>query len=70
MIRNALLGLLAYVVVRLFQIVGSDISLLSEQSKFVVRAVHREAEKDALARLPNESSSEFRTPEGYGRRIQ
>lgn len=63
-------GLLAYVAVRLFQIVGSDISLLSEQSKFIVRAVHREAEKNALEKLPNEISSEFRTPEGYGQRIQ
>jgi hypothetical protein len=60
----------AYVVVRLFQVVGSDLSLLGQQSKFMVRAVRRESEKDQLAKLPVGPETEFRTPENYGRRVQ
>jgi hypothetical protein len=63
-------GLLSYVVVRLFQIVASDLSLLNEQSKFMVRAVQREAEKQRAAPLAAEMGSDFRTPENYGQRIQ
>jgi hypothetical protein len=63
-------GLLAYVVVRLFQIVASDLSLLNEQSRFLVRAVRKEAEKEQLSELAPAISTEFRTPENYGQRIQ
>jgi branched-subunit amino acid transport protein AzlD len=64
-------GLLAYVVVRLFQIVGSDLSLLNEQSKFMVRAVQREAGKErSSTTLTPDISTNFRTPETYGQRIQ
>jgi hypothetical protein len=63
-------GILTYVVVRLFQIVGSDLSILGEQSKFMVRAVGREAEKQRMSALPTEIRSDFKTPENYGHRIQ
>jgi hypothetical protein len=61
---------LAYVLSRMWQIVGSDLSLLDKQADFIVRAVHRKArakeekEADELGTVP------FNTPEGYGRRLQ
>lgn len=61
---------LAFVVVRLFQIVGSDLSLLNEQSRFLVRAVKRAAEKEQSNALAPGVGAEFRTPENYGHRIQ
>ncbi|KZD21363.1 hypothetical protein [Tardiphaga robiniae] len=68
---SALIGaVLAYVVVRLFQIVSSDLSLLGEQSRFMVRAVQREDAKKRLAEIPTEMGSSFKTPENYGHRIQ
>lgn len=63
-------GILAYVVVRLFQIVGSDLSLLNEQSKFMVRAVKREPEKTSQQTLTPGVGGGFRAPENYGQRIQ
>lgn len=68
---SALIGaLLAYVVVRLFQIVSSDLSLLSEQSRFMVRAVQREDAKKRLSELPSDMGKAFTTPDNYGHRIQ
>ena len=60
---------LAYVMVRIWQIVGSDLGLLDKQVHFMVRAVHRKA------RAKEEAEAEaapmaFKTPEGYGQRLQ
>lgn len=71
--QRALSGLigavLAYVMVRIWQIVGSDLSLLDKQAQFMVRAVHRKArtkEEMEAATAP----MGYKTPEGYGRRLQ
>lgn len=61
---------LAYVLVRVGQIVGSDISLLDKQAKFMVRAVHRKARQKEEARADAAGLAPYQTPEGYGRRIQ
>jgi hypothetical protein len=61
---------LAYVLTRVGQIVGSDIGLLDKQAKFMVRAVHRKARDKEEARAEAAGLTPFKTPEGYGRRIQ
>lgn len=63
-------GALAYVLVRIWQIVGSDLSLLDKQAKFMVRAVHRKAREKEEARAEEAEAIPFKTPEGYGRRLQ
>jgi hypothetical protein len=63
-------GFLGYVVVRLWQIVGSDLSLLDKQAEFTIRAVHRKARKRDEERAEQEAIPPFKTPEGYGRRLQ
>jgi len=61
---------LAYVLVRIWQIVGSDLSLLDKQSLFMVRAVHRNSRKKEEMKAKEIEEVPFSTPEGYGRRLQ
>ena len=61
---------LAYVLVRIWQIVGSDLSLLDKQAKLMVRAVHRKAREKEEAHAQGAGTVPFVTPEGYGRRLQ
>lgn len=63
-------GFLAYVLVRLWQIVGSDLSLLDKQAQFTVRAVQRKARRKDEERAEQQAVPPFQTPEGYGRRLQ
>jgi len=60
---------LAYVMVRIWQIVGSDLGLLDKQAQFMVRAVHRKARTKEEAEAAAAPMA-FKTPEGYGRRLQ
>lgn len=63
-------GFLGYVLVRLWQVVGSDISLLDKQAQYTVRAVHRKARKRDEERAEQVAAPPFKTPEGYGSRLQ
>ena len=63
-------GALGYVLVRLWQVVGSDLSLLDKQSTFMVRAVHRKARAKEEERAEKLGTVPFETPEGYGKRLQ
>lgn len=61
---------LAYTLARIWQIVGSDLSLLDQQSEILVRAVDRknrtkDEEREKLAGIVP-----YETPEGYGQRLQ
>ncbi len=61
---------LAFAMARLWQIVGSDLSLLDRQGSILIRAVHRkerkkDEDKDQKSEVPG-----FKTPEGYGKRLQ
>jgi len=61
---------LAYVLVRIWQIVGSDLSLLDKQANFMVRAVNRKARARDEEKAERDGLPAFKTPEGYGRRLQ
>ncbi|MCA3739261.1 MAG: hypothetical protein IM673_14565 [Phenylobacterium sp.] len=63
-------GMFAYVAARMWQIVGSDLSLLDKQAEFTERAVHRKSRKrdEEINDIPG--ATPFQTPEGYGRRLQ
>lgn len=61
---------LAYVLVRMWQIVASDLSLLDKQASFMVRAVHRKARERDEEDAETSPSAPFVTPEGYGQRLQ
>ena len=63
-------AMLTYVLTRIGQIVGSDLSLLDSQAKFLVRAVHRKARVKEEAQAETSGTTLYTTPEGYGRRIQ
>lgn len=63
-------GALSYVLVRLWQIVGSDLGLLDKQAEFTIRAVNRKARKRDEERAEQAALPPFKTPEGYGRRLQ
>lgn len=61
---------MGYVLIRLWQIVGSDISLLEKQSELMVRAVHRKARLAEETADKQAGHAPFVTPEGYGRQLQ
>jgi hypothetical protein len=61
---------LAFVLARMWQIVGSDIGLIDKQAAFVVRAVHRKQRKLSEERERDSTIPTFETPEGYGKRLQ
>lgn len=63
-------AVLAYVLTRIGQIIGSDLGLLDKQADFMVRAVHRKARDKEEARAEALGTKPFKTPEGYGRRMQ
>lgn len=63
-------AMLSYVVVRIWQVVGSDISLLDEQARFLSRAVHRKQGKKFEEQVEGSNIPPFKTPEGYGKRLQ
>lgn len=63
-------GLLAFVLTRIWQIVGSDLSLLQKQSEVMVRAVQRKARQKDEQRANDPALPQFKTPENYGRQLQ
>ncbi|WP_097091401.1 hypothetical protein [Novosphingobium sp. Chol11] len=70
---SAALGFcLAFVLVRIIQVVRGDYSLVELQSKFMIRAVERkEAKKYDEARASSAKiEPPYRAPEGFGRLIQ
>jgi ABC-type amino acid transport system permease subunit len=67
---SALIGLLlAYVFVRIIDVVRGDYDLVSLQGLFMVRAVERRQGKRFEEHQNAPGASPFQTPEGYGRRI-
>ena len=67
---SGLIGLfLAYVFVRIIDVVRGDYDLVSLQGSFMVRAVERRQGKRFEEQQNAPSAGPFQTPEGYGRRI-
>lgn len=69
-VSGALGFVLTYVSWRMLQVVKGDQDLTELQSKFIVRAVERRQAKIFDQQQADTSTSPFKSPEGYGRRIQ
>ena len=70
---SATLGfLLAFVLMRIIQVVRGDYSLVELQSKFMIRAVERKESKkfDDARAAAAQTEVPYRAPEGFGRLIQ
>lgn len=60
----------AFILARMWQVVGSDLSLLDRQGMFTIRAVRRKQRKADEDREKQSDIPPFRTPKDYGKRIQ
>ena len=63
-------GGLAFALARIWQVVGSDLGLLEKQGQFMIRAVGRKQRQADEEQEKQGDAPPFKTPSGYGQRVQ